>query len=600
MSSKAYRAAAQGRWPRRRVIAAGVPTGAAALLLACGGQQQGGSSGGSAPSAAGSTGGTVVAQAGAVDKIKPGHYFQALAPSQEEIDIAKNVKRGGTVRFLYLDPPHFDAARGYSCTIFDTSSLVYNKAIKADLGATADPFKLVLKPDLAEKWEQTAPDATEFTFTFRKNVKWQNRPPVNGRAFGAEDVKLVWERYATAGVQKDFFSVVDKMELADQNTLKVKLKEPYVDFPGTIATYSFITPKELWQNSDLIQKEAIGTGPFIRESWTPKQGSTFVRNPDYWEMGADGKALPYVDRAETFVENNGALQKAGYRSGKWDVYVPLTNDDGEDLIRTAPETVWLDLPVSRGGNVNGIMFNMNNEKFKDKRVRNAISMGIDRVAYDDLFYDGLNKGYSNISLPWTFTHDTFPTQESQGPTYQYNPAEAKKLLAAAGVQNLEFEVVEYYITANRDAFSPAQDMLREIGVTMKNRHVDNPTAITILAERSFKEATNQVWGPPNHSIDGWVYPWYITGGGLNYNSVSNPTFDNLLKAQRKEADANKRKTILLEIEKHILSENYDIWWPQAWYRQAWTTALKNFRNQGFMGTSTCYSCEQVTRVWLDR
>jgi peptide/nickel transport system substrate-binding protein len=243
---------------------------------------------------------------------------------------------------------------------------------------------------------------------------------------------------------------------------------------------------------------------------------------------------------------------------------------------------------------------MNNEKFKDKRVRNAISMGINREVYDELLYDGLNKGYSNTSLPWTFIYDEFPTLADQGPTYQYNPAEAKKLLAAAGASNLEFEVVEYYITAGRDAFAPAQDMLREIGVNIKNRHVDNPTAITILAGRSFQEAVNMVWGPPNHSIDGWVYPWYITGGGLNYNSVSNPELDNLLKQQRREADATKRKEILRKIDQIILSENYDVWWPQGWTREAWVPALKNYRQHGFLTGHVCYCNQQFSRSWLDR
>jgi peptide/nickel transport system substrate-binding protein len=597
VAGQRYMAGRSGSITRRRVLAS-LPAGAAAFAIACGGGSKESDSGSGASQGAPTTGGTVAAQSGAVDKIKPGHYSQALGASQEELDIGKNVKRGGTVKFLYLDPPHFDPARGYSCTIFDTASFVYNKVVKADLGAKADPFKLTIVPDLAEKWEQTAADATEFTFTFRKNVKWQNIAPTNGRAFTAEDVKQNFERYQQSGVQKDFFSMVDKFEVPDANTLKVKLKEPYVDFPSTIATYSFIVPRELWMDSDKIRTDVAGTGPFIRESWTPKQGSKFKRNPDYWEMGADGKALPYVDNLEVFVDPNPASQKASYRSGNIHAYAVTDTADGEDLLKTTPDTVWLDLPVSRGGNVNGFQFNMNNPKFKDKRVRNAISMGIDRVAYDELLYDGLNQGYSNTSMPWIFVADKFPTQKDQGPNYQHNPAEAKKLLAAAGAENLEFEIVEYYLTAGRDAFSPAQDMLRQIGVKVRNRRVDNPTAITILAERKFEDAINQVWGPPNHSIDGWIYPWYITGGGLNYNAVANPQLDNLLKAQRKEADAAKRKEVLRQIEKLLTDENYDIWWPQAWYRQAWNPKLKNFRNHGFMGTSTCYNCEQMTRVWL--
>jgi peptide/nickel transport system substrate-binding protein len=591
----------QARWPRRRVLTIGLPAGAAAFLIACGGGEKQPSAG-QQPQAGGigSTGGRVSEQAGAVEKIVPGHYQKALAASQEELNAAQFAKRGGTVKFRYLDPPHFDAARGYSCTIWDTMSLTNNKAIRAKLGPLADPFKLELEPELAEKWEMTSPDATEFTFTFRKNVKWHDVPPVNGRAFTAEDVKLVWERYQAGGVQKDFFETVDRIEMPDQSTLRVKLTEPYVDFPASVATYAFITPKELWQNSEAIRTEAIGTGPFIRESWTPKQGSVFKRNPDYWEMGADGKPLPYVDRVETFVESNPATQKAGFRSENWYTYHPSETADGQDLLAGSPNTVWLDLPVSRGGNVNGFMFNMTNEKFRDKRVRNAISMGIDRIAYDELLYDGLNVGYSNHSLPWTFIYDEFPPLSAMGPNYQYNPAEARKLLQAAGVNNLEFEVIEYYLTAGRDVFAPAQDMLREIGVNIRNRRVDNPTAITILAQKQFSEAVNMVWGPPNHSIDGWIYPFYITGGGLNYNSVSNPQLDNLLKAQRKEADPNRRKTILKEIDTLLLSENFDIWWPQGWYRETWPVFLKNYRTHGFMGTSTCYNCQQMASVWIDR
>jgi hypothetical protein len=59
------------------------------------------------------------------------------------------------------------------------------------------------------------------------------------------------------------------------------------------------------------------------------------------------------------VEPNPAAQKAAYRAGRLYFYVPLDTADGEDLLKTSPNTVWLDLPQSRGGNVNGFQFNMN-------------------------------------------------------------------------------------------------------------------------------------------------------------------------------------------------------------------------------------------------
>lgn len=588
-----------GRLSRRSVLGlwAGMG-GAAAFAAACGGSKDKGEqqAGGEA-----STGGTVAGQSGAVAKIQPGHYEKQLAASQEELNAKETARRGGSIRFRYLDPPHFDAAAAYSCTLYDTHALVYNKVIRERGNAQADTLKLELEPDLAEKWEQPAPDATEFVFTFRKNVKWQNRPPVGGRAFNAEDVKLVWERYGAGGVQKDSFSLVDRMELPDPYTLRVKLKEPYVDFAATIAAYAWVTPRELWLNSDKIRTEAIGTGAFIRESWTPKQGSVFVRNPDYWELGADGRSLPYLDRVEAVANDNQPTRKALFRSGDLDQYVTANKADGDDLVKTNPNTVWFDVPQTRGGNVNGFTFNLQNPKFKDKRVRNAISMGIDRVNFDALLYDGLSKGFANTSLPWPYVYDQQPAPQDQGPTFQHNPAEAKKLLTAAGAENLEFEVVEFYMTSgSNNTFEPAQDMLRNIGVKLVNRHVDNPTAIQTISQRNYKEGINMVWGPPPYSVDAWIYPWYITNGATNYIFLSDPELDNLLRAQRKETDAAKRRGILRQIDRYLNDQNFDIWFPQDWQREMWPAFLKNYRTHGFVGSMTCYGAGQLRAVWVDK
>ena len=134
-----------GVWPRRRLLQTSIPLGAAALAAACGGSGGGGGNDSGARDDQGTvtTGGRTAAQSGAVPKIQPGHYERRLAASQEELDAKTTAKRGGTYKFRYLEPPHFDAAKGYSCTIYDTHELVYNKAIRARLGPQADPLDVV-------------------------------------------------------------------------------------------------------------------------------------------------------------------------------------------------------------------------------------------------------------------------------------------------------------------------------------------------------------------------------------------------------------------------------------------------------------------------
>jgi peptide/nickel transport system substrate-binding protein len=599
MNESRYRLLGNRVSRRRAIGGVGLIAGAAAFAAACGGGSQ--PSQPSQPQGQAGTGGQQAAQAGAVAKIAPGHYSRELAASQEEIDEAKNAKRGGTLRFRYLDPPHFDPGLSYSCTIYDTAAFVYNKAIREKGNAVNSALRLELEPDLAEKWEQTAPDGSEYTLSFRKNVKFQNRPPVNGRPFTAEDVKLIWERYQSTGVQKDYFALVDRIEMPDQHTLRVKLKEPFVDFIPSVATYAYIIPRELWMNSDGIRTQAVGTGPFIRESWRPKEGSVFIKNPDYWEMAPDGKPYPYLERIEAVVNDSQPTRKALFRSGELDQYVAANIADAEDLIKTTPNTVWFDVPQTRGGNVNGITFNYQNPKFRDKRLRNALSMAIDRVAFDALLYDGLNEGYTNTSLPWFYFEDKQPTLQQQGANFQFNQAEARKLLQAAGAENLEFELVEFYMTSGaNNTFEPLQDMLRQVGVRVVNRRVDNPTAIQTITQRNYREAVNVVWGPPNFSADGWIYSWYVTNGGTNYNFLSDPELDNLLRQQRRELDTNRRKGILRQIDQRLNDQNYDIWWPQGWQLEMWPVALKNFRTHGFMGSMTCYSCGQLRASWLDR
>jgi peptide/nickel transport system substrate-binding protein len=123
-------------------------------------------------------------------------------------------------------------------------------------------------------------------------VKWQNKPPLNGRQFAAGDVKFAYERMKTQGVAASFFAGVTAIEAFDPTTLKVTLDKPLVDWltinpPRREAP---VFPKETVDDGS-IARVTVGTSAFIVDK-QETQRMTFVRNPDWWG------APPHVDGGE--------------------------------------------------------------------------------------------------------------------------------------------------------------------------------------------------------------------------------------------------------------------------------------------------------------
>jgi peptide/nickel transport system substrate-binding protein len=104
-------------------------------------------------------------------------------------------KRGGILRVRGYDPPHFDPHQTLNFKTNNTLSFVHAKLVRHKVGAGVTPGSFVVEPDLAERWEE--PDDRTVVFYLRKGVRWQNKPPVNGRELIAEDVKFTYDRFLT-------------------------------------------------------------------------------------------------------------------------------------------------------------------------------------------------------------------------------------------------------------------------------------------------------------------------------------------------------------------------------------------------------------------
>ncbi|TAJ17090.1 MAG: ABC transporter substrate-binding protein [Dehalococcoidia bacterium] len=600
-----------GRVPRRTALrGAGIGLAGlgAAALIGCGSKKSdSGSSTGDASRLQDNKGGAVSkAEEGGTPvpkdqvRVKPGLTEGPQPASAAERNPKVNAKYGGIIKRRYLDPPRMDLSRTNSCTIFTTQSLVSNRLARPKLGPLANPYVIDLEPDLAEKWE--SPDKGQtWIFSLRKGVKTQNVAPLNGREFTVEDVTQSIKLYL-AGSQKDVFSPITKTETPDKYTLKVTLDSPKADFPKEVAAWSWLYMKELVDNEALRQDKAMGTGPFIQKEWTKKQRSVFVKNPDYWESG-----LPYVDGIELYVQDDANALRAGFKTQNYFDYPAPDKKTFTDVFEeNKADMVGSTIPIAAGINTNGWQYQMKNPIFKDERIRRAISMAFDRKDFDLANNGGDNQSpegpYSNSPMPWSFMYDKYPTAKVNGPWYQFNPAEASKMMQAAGYTTAKPLTVEMASFYNKNQLTGIvipgiNNNLKEVKIVWKD--LDNPTHVTLMSDRNYKDMIGVLWGPPAYSMDQWLTPFLSSKGGLNYGSIEDPALDALLSKQRAETNPAAQKEVWNQISTLIHDKVYQTWWPIALQRHGWHNYMLNYRPHALIGATTCYAADQMRSVWID-
>jgi len=220
------------------------------------------------------------------------------SPSSPAAQTAKQPKKGGVLTYA--------GGNGYA---YDTQRRTFDPCIQTQFGAKGytlfyerllgyDLRTYELQPELAQKWEQ--PSQTEFVFHLQPNVKWQNKPPVNGRPLVADDVVWSLERARTDDPKffsRSLLSHVDQITAPDNATVRITTKTPDV---ATLQTMSIenlaILSREVFEKypKPATSDAAVGTGPFIMKALEDLVSSEYVRNPDYWKPGA-----PYMDGFRT-------------------------------------------------------------------------------------------------------------------------------------------------------------------------------------------------------------------------------------------------------------------------------------------------------------
>lgn len=412
---------------------------------------------------------------------------------------------------------------------------------------------LVARPSLAESWSPNK-DGSVWTFTIRKGVKFHD-----GREMTADDVVASINRIADpangSNALAAFKGVLSKdaARKVDDYTVEFHLDAPNGGFPYALSTDNYnsvILPRDYAGD---FESKMIGTGPFKLESYTPKVGANFVRNDGYW----GGQVLP--DRVELSFFSDYQPQLLAFQGGQIDFIQQLPISQAVGILND-PNVDILSNPTLAHQQVH---MRVDKDPFKDKRVRQAIALCLDRPK----IVAGLMRGKAQIGNDSPFG-PAYPYTDTSVSQRDKDIAKAKELMAAAGMAD-GFEVTlttEKYLEIP-DYAVVIQNSVKEIGgkinlnimdqgayygdgVPGKSPWLDSDMGITDYGHRG---VPNVYLSAPLKSDGAWNSAHFMN---KEYDGLVSDFISALdLEAQRKVA--GKIQTLLLEETPLIMAYFYD-------------------------------------------
>jgi ABC-type transport system substrate-binding protein len=415
----------------------------------------------------------------------------------------------------------------------------------------------------------------------------------------AEDAKYSLERFRAKSPVRVRFDVVQSIDVVNRYTLRITLKEPSAPFMIHLAqaTHLAILPREVEEKfKDFNRPEAmIGSGPFMLKSYQKGSQIAFERNPDYYMKG-----MPYLEGAVFEITPDAAARLSLLRSGKAEmahIWGWLSPEEGKSLKKTNPEMVVMPNQVISQGM---IYFRTDQPPFNDVRVRRAVSLAIDRKAWNDalLFGEGcLVSGAIPCAMKeWRVDParlDAAKTKTLGG----YDPNEAKQLLAQAGhPKGLTTPMFHWpgYIPPWRSYYELAADNLGKIGITAELKPEEYGKYISTTALGKYEK---MAMGPstPFTEVDDFLFGRFYPELPTNQSRVADAELTRMLVAQRREMDPRKRKQIVDDIQRYLADKAYYVYVPQWPQYISHPPYVKGFKHHDGYGLGM-----RLAHTWLDR
>ena len=435
-------------------------------------------------------------------------------------------------------------------------------------------------PGLAEKYE-ISDDQLTWTFHLRDGLKWSD-----GSDFTAEDFVYSWQRMVDPNVAAPYAQTVLgmvegydeaigkpdaegnttidpdptklKVEAPDDKTLIVHMAKPtpYFDKLAAFVSLSPVKKDVVEANPDgwsIDPKTYISTGPFKLTDWKPGSYLMFEKNENYWDADSvklDGiKCLLMEDQNAAFsaYESGDALMIKSIPTQE----ITTLKERADYYLDPILGTYYLDL--------NNIL-----DEFKDSRVREALSLALDRKYVSEVITSGTYTPATGFVSEGVTDWDGTVWQDNITDSSAYinvedhagNLAKAKELLKEAGYENGVGLPEMVYSTNDASYHKKIAEYLQqawgELGLKVE---------VNIVEWKSFTPQRRS--GNYQIARDGWVMDYNdpsnilelaLTGNGNNNAKYSNPEFDALMEKAATEKDPQTRFGYFHQAEDFIMKD----------------------------------------------
>lgn len=447
---------------------------------------------------------------------------------------------GGTLRIsLPASPKNLDPIK-YTGT--------YESQIIRTVCDTLVNYKMDLSgiaPGIATEWE-ISDDGLEYTFKLREDVYFHPGQYQDGRQVTADDIKYSLER-SNKESSLNRLDMLDHCDVISDFEVKCVLASPNAVFLTALTDAgNVIVPKEEVEGwGDEFGTHLVGSGAFILKEFKLDIETVTERNDKYWAT------TPYLDGVVFKPINDHTQAVNALRSGDIDYATSLVGE-AVQLVRDDEGLVLNETP---GLHIAYIYMNQKNGPTADKKVRDAITMAIDRNELTQGVYPYGEAKVANVPLPpgsWGYDSSL------ESASLEYNPEDAKKLLAEAGYPDGLKMTLYISNTAARMKMA-----------TIMQQYLKTNLNIDLDIQASEWGTFSEIAASGNADMYGMSWTWYpdpffflnklfyskeigALGNGAGFD---NAEVDKLLEDALKETDQEKRAEMYRSALKIIMDEN---------------------------------------------